>query len=134
MTDIAAIASLLSSIKTATDLAKLVSESGLTLERAEFKLKLADLVSSLADAKLELSSVQEAIQNKNREIQELKDALALQAAMVFESPSYWRIVDNGKDGPFCQQCYDANGKTIRLQSYGEGHEKYLACKTCGSTF
>ena len=49
----AAISSVLSSIKAATDIAKLVRESGLTLEKAEVKLKLAELVEKLADAKLD---------------------------------------------------------------------------------
>jgi hypothetical protein len=61
MPAIASIAAILSSIKTATDIAKFLRESDLSLQRAELKLKLADLVSALAEAKIELTEIQETL-------------------------------------------------------------------------
>ena len=52
MPDIATIAAALNSLKTATDIVKFIRESDLSIERAELKLKLADLVGALAEAKL----------------------------------------------------------------------------------
>ena len=53
MTDITAIASILGSVKTATEIEKLLENSDLTLEKAEMKLKLADLICALAEDRLE---------------------------------------------------------------------------------
>jgi hypothetical protein len=64
--DIASITSALSSIKAASDIVKLVRESGLTLEKAEVKLKLAELVEKLADAKLELVGTTEVKLRRHR--------------------------------------------------------------------
>ena len=46
----------------------------------------------------------------------LRSRLELAATMKFEDPYYWQVLPDGKDGPFCQVCYDKNGKRIRLIS------------------
>ena len=74
----------MSSIKAASDIVKLVRESGLTLEKAEVKLKLAELVEKLAAAKLELASIQDLVHEKERLISELRAALDTHAKLVFE--------------------------------------------------
>ena len=48
MPDITTIAAVLNSLKAATDIAKFLRESDLSLERAELKLKLADLAACRA--------------------------------------------------------------------------------------
>ena len=54
MADIATIAAALGSLKTATDIAKLIKDSGSSLEQAEVKLQIAELISSLAEANWKL--------------------------------------------------------------------------------
>ncbi len=58
MTDFTAIASILGSVKTATEIAKLLKNTDLSFEQAEMKLKLADIISALADARIEISEIQ----------------------------------------------------------------------------
>ena len=53
MADLATIGAALSSLKTATEIVKFIRESDVNLEKAELKLKLADLLGSLADTKME---------------------------------------------------------------------------------
>ena len=50
----ASVSVVLSSIKTSADNAKLLREKDVSVEKAETKLKLAELVGALADAKFEL--------------------------------------------------------------------------------
>ena len=57
--DIAALSALLGSLKTATDIARFIKDSDLSLEKAETKLKLAELISALADAKIEAAKIQQ---------------------------------------------------------------------------
>ena len=64
MTEISTISAILGSVKTATEIAKLIKDSYFSLEKAEMKLKLAELISALADAKIEISEIQELILQK----------------------------------------------------------------------
>ena len=57
--DLTAVSTLLGSIKTATEIAKLIKDSDVSLEKAETKLKLAELISALADAKIKVTAVQQ---------------------------------------------------------------------------
>lgn len=77
-----------------------IKDSGTSLEKAEVKLQIAELISSLADIKIELADVQGILIEK----------------------------DEGKDGPFCQQCYDNENKLIRLQGGGTSHWHCLSSK------
>ena len=129
MPDLAIITSALSSIKTAADIAKLIKDSGSSLEKAEIKLKIADLIGSLADAKMEIATIQTDLIEKDQEILELQNQLKLQKAVEWDKPYYWIVDGDTKDGPFCQQCYDKNKQLIRLQG---GGKNYWYCQTCKS--
>ncbi|MEI8594000.1 hypothetical protein [Photobacterium sp. Hal280] len=128
MIDIASLNAALGSLKTATDIAKLIKESGTSLEQAEIKMKLAELISALADAKLEVSDLKELLVSKDEEIRQLQESQDLKKHMIWEKPFYWDMRTGEKDGPFCQQCFNSDNKLIRLQTFSEGHWKCLACK------
>jgi hypothetical protein len=129
--DIPTIAAVLTSIKSATDIAKLLKDTDLSLEKAEVKLKLSDLYGTLADAKMQIADVQDLLREKDTKIRELEESLAVKAKLAYEAPYYWSVQGDKKDGPFCQQCYDAGGKLIRLQ---QGVVGSWSCKTCGKSF
>ena len=129
--DIAAIGSLLGSLKTATDIAKVIRESGNTLERAEFKLKLADLVEALADAKMEAAGVQQAILDRDELIRQLQEELKVRVNLKWEQPCYYLTNLDGAKEPYCQNCYDSSSKLARLHSDGRGH---FGCRVCKQTF
>ena len=130
--EIAAITAALSGIKSATDIAKLIKNSGVSLEAAEIKLKLADLIEALADAKIELANVKELVASKEDEIKALEARLSIQGKVVWEEPYYFLMVDDdGKDGPYCQKCYDSAKKLIRLQS--PGRNGWWQCHECKSS-
>jgi hypothetical protein len=129
--DIGAISAILGSIKTATDLARLINDSGVSLEKAEVKLNLAELISALADAKMEVATVQQALLDKDVELGRLHEQLALRGKLQWEHPYYWVTEAGEKDGPYCQQCYDNEHKLIRLSGDGRG---YWECKTCKNTY
>jgi hypothetical protein len=131
MADLTSISTVLSSIKAAADIAKLVRESGLTLEQAEYKLKLAELVEKLADAKLQIASIQDVIDERDRKIRELEEAAATRGKLSFQAPYYWLIEENGRAGPYCRQCYDSTSRLIRLTGFGNG---YWECKTCKNNY
>lgn len=129
--DFASVSAVLGSIKTATEIAKILKESNVSLEKAEFKLKLAELISSLADAKIEMSEIQQLLVEKDSEIRKLNEQISIKDKLEWEPPYYWLKKEHNKDGPFCQNCYDKNKELIRLQGDGSG---YWECKACKSTY
>jgi transposase-like protein len=131
MAELATIGAILKSVKTATEIAKMLKDSDLSLEKAEMKLKLAELVSSLADAKLEVAEIQELLLEKDKLIRDLKEAQSLKEKMTWRDPVYYLVTQNGEEGPFCPQCYDNNQKAIRIQTYERGS---WHCLTCEKTF
>ncbi|MET2849019.1 hypothetical protein ABXV23_20005 [Vibrio owensii] len=130
MADIASINALLGSIKAASDIAKLIKDSGSTLEQAEFKLQTAELISALADAKVEAADLQLELVSRNQKIQELEELLVQRESVIWEKPYYFTENEKGKDGPFCAQCYDNSDKLIRLQG---GDRGIWGCHTCNIT-
>jgi hypothetical protein len=129
--DVAAISAVLSSIRTATEIAKLIKDSDISLEKAEIKLKLAELISALADAKIEMAEIQQTLLNKDDELRKLREQFVVKENLKWENPYYWIIDEKRKDGPYCQQCYDKNHELIRLQ--GDGHG-YWECKACKNSY
>jgi len=129
--DLTAVSTLLGSIKTATEIAKLIKDSDVSLEKAETKLKLAELISALADAKIKVTEVQQALLDQDAKVRGLQEQLRLKQKLQWEKPYYWLIDGANKDGPFCQHCYDKGQELIRLQGNGEG---YWECKACKNNY
>lgn len=131
MPDLTSISAILGSIKTAADIAKLIKDSGTSLEEAEIKLKIAELIGALADAKIEVAGIQTEILKKDEVIKELNDKLNLKESVIWEKPYYWTGEGDKRDGPFCQRCYDDNQKLMRLQG---GGTNFWRCSVCSSSY
>jgi hypothetical protein len=54
--------------------------------------------------------LQEQVYDLVTENRTLKDRLTTRDQLVFRKNSYWR----GDDGPFCSQCWDGEGRLVRL--------------------
>lgn len=136
MVDLTIITSALAGIKSATEIAQHLRGANISLDKAETKLKIADLISALADAKIAIADIQGVILEKDQQITELKQAQELKSKAVFEKPYYWLEnsdkKDGPRDGPYCQQCYDNDQKLIRLQC--PNNNGYWICKTCKSEY
>jgi hypothetical protein len=135
MPDIATIAAALTSLKTATDIAKFLRESDLSLEKAELKLKLADLVGALADTKIELVEVQEALTEKDKRIAELEEAFQLKDSFVRRYDAYYATDTNGRPlgVPYCLRCWENDHK--RRQLVHEAKDwRTRVCPTCGHKY
>ncbi len=126
-----AISAILGSVKTATEIAKMLKDSDLSLEKAEMKLKLADLISALADARIETAEIQSVIAEKDERIKGLIKEQKTRENLKYEEPYYWLINNEEKEGPYCQHCFDKDKKLIRLQGYGNG---YWDCKVCDNNY
>jgi len=130
--DLSSISAVLTSIKAATDIAKLIKDSDVSLEQAESKLKFTELISALADAKIQIADIQQLIIDKDTELRLAKEQIALKENLTWERPYYWILNGSEKDGPFCQKCYDNDHKLIRLQS--GTNRGFWRCRVCSSTY
>lgn len=135
MPDITSIAAILTSIKTATDIAKLLRESDLSLERAELKLKLADIIGTLAEAKIELAEVQETLANKDKRINELEEAFQSKDNIVRHLDAFYNIDADGNPigNPFCLKCWENDHKKRQLV-YHEKDLRVRVCASCGHRY
>lgn len=127
--DLSSISTALASIKTATDIAKLFKESGVSFEKAEAKLKFAELIEALADAKIQIAEVQQFLIEKDAELREAKEQLVVKEKLHWEGPYYWLLDGTKKDGPYCQHCYDKAHTLMRLQSREKGYWECMECKS-----
>ena len=118
--DIPTIVAAAGGIKNAIDIAKFIKESGDSLGQAELKLKFADLISSLADAKMNVAEVKSVIEEKEEFIRQLQKELEIKGKIKYEAPYYWLDNEGAKDGPYCQKCYDSDKMLIRLQNIDRG--------------
>ncbi|MEZ9279544.1 hypothetical protein AB4082_07765 [Vibrio cyclitrophicus] len=137
MADIATISAVLSSVKTASDIAKLIKDSNSTLEAAEFKLHIAELLSSLADVKVELTDLQDELRAKDRKIEELTSKLQQKQNLTFDGFLYWAEFDNT---PFCTRCVEGIQQHYHLFYIEEGmlDNQYVStqwrCRVCDSSY
>ncbi len=103
------------------------------IDSAEFKLKIAELSSSLADAKLTLLDAQEELQGYEKEIRQLKDAFAFRGKLVeYHGLKYESFEDGGPKGnPFCPRCEQNSGRFYRLNEIRKDGIRWICpeCKT-----
>ncbi len=119
------------SVKSAIEIAKTLKDSADLFDKAEVKLQLAELIGSLADAKMQIAEIQESLIDSEQEKKELRKKLETKDNMIFEKSYYWKLIGEVKDGPFCQRCFDADEKLIRLQG---GNNDVWRCAQCDKTF
>jgi hypothetical protein len=138
MPDIAAISALIAGIKHATDIAKVVKEADYSLEQAETKLKMAELIGSLADVKMQAAEIKELVLEKDKRIAELeqwhsetqKYKLVELASGVF----VYRLEPHFAPGEpihyLCVSCFNKNQKSILQREHkGSGGTRYF-CPNC----
>ncbi len=130
MTDLGSISTILSSVKAATDIAKLIKDADLSLEKAEMKLQVAELISSLADAKIAVAEVNDIIKEKDDRIKELEHAFAFKSKIARYMDAYYEPNEEGipSGAPYCSNCWEASNRAIHLY-YLHPHQICTHCKT-----
>ncbi len=135
MVDLTTIGAALSSLKTATEIVKFIRESDVNLEKAELKLKLADILGSLADTKIELVELQDALIEKDKKIAELEDAFQKKDSLVRQGDAYY--VSNQDGNPtgvaYCLRCWENEYKTKQLVNLPKDRWMHI-CTSCGHTY
>lgn len=122
------VAEYVAGLKAAWDVAKALKVATDAIDDAHIKLQMAELISALADAKIE------AAENTDR-IAELERKLKSKSTLVFENGMYYKLLDDeSRDGPFCATCFDSQSKEIRLQHTPGGTFGNYNCYVCSGSF
>ncbi len=132
MPDITAISAFLASIRTATDIAGLLRKADVSLENAETKLQIAELISALADAKINASEIQDLLREKDEEIRELKEALEINVKLIRYGDAYYEKDSQGNPtgDPYCSHCWEVSHKIVHIHKVIHHNN----CPLCKNTY
>ncbi|MBT0055135.1 hypothetical protein J4H24_23175 [Vibrio alginolyticus] len=122
------VAEYVSGLKAAWDVAKALKTATDAIDDAHIKLQMAELISALADAKIEAAESAE-------KIAILENRLNAKCNFEFDGKKYFKMLpDERREGPYCPTCYDSNEKQIRLQNYPGAIGGDWRCKVCNGGF
>ncbi len=114
--EMTSITAAIASVKKATDIVAALSRRDVTLEKAELKLRLAEVVGDLAEARLSLVQASEALNDKEEEIQRLAEALRIKDSVIRHGDAYYSIDAGGAPTgePYCLHCWESAKRLCHL--------------------
>ena len=122
------VAEYITHLKVAYEVAKALKTATDSVEDANIKFQIAELISALADAKIEAA-------NNIEKVVELEKQLERKRALKYDGKKYFFDVEGSeKDGPFCQTCYDTKSQEVRLSKFDTSGEIEWYCRVCNITF
>ena len=126
---------LLTGISTALGIAKNVKDAHEALNSAELKSQMAEVISTLADAKIALSEQQTEIAAKDKAFAELRETLNVIEDTVEHDGMRYRKNEEGKPTgrPYCEPCLLDDGIAILTQRSNESGRPQK-CPRCQRLF
>jgi hypothetical protein len=105
------------------------------LDTGEYKARMAELYSALADVKMALADAQEEIKAKDDLIEELRGNFQTRANLVeYHGFKYEKFDDGSPKGiPFCPRCEQNLGRYYRL-ARADGARGDMKCPECKSDY
>lgn len=122
--DVAATVAVVSSLNQAITMLKTLKGVDDAYQVAEFKLKAAELMGLLYDAKVEMSE-------QGERIRELERRINVKASMIPRNNFYYQVKDGIEHGPYCQNCFDVKQLEVRLP-LGDG--TWITCNNCKAVY
>lgn len=128
------VAGILGSISSALSVTKELVAINKVLDEAQWKLKLAELSSALADAKVGVVELKEQLQAKDAQIVTLKKAFEFQGKCVRIHDDLYEELNGTPIGmPFCPRCSSVDGIFIKLaETLEPGHP--ARCPQCKANY
>ena len=125
----------LSAVGTAIEVAKGMRAVEKNFDAATYKIQIADLMTALSDARLELVAARDAALEKEAAFEELKSTLTRQSELVQARGGFKYLAD--ADGrprgyPVCPTCEQRDGKLVFTVQ--DGTVRKVRCPVCDSRF
>jgi hypothetical protein len=120
----------LSGLKRASEVVAALIRGDVTLEKAELKVKLADVLGELADARTAVIQAREELKDNEREMDRLRDAVRLREEVVRTGDAYFRKDASGSPSgaPFCSYCIEKDGRFFHLTDHAANRTR--VCPHC----
>ncbi len=118
----------------ALGIAKQIRDIDVSFDKADFKLKIADITERLSDVKLALLEAKSELDDKNGEIARLKTALQFRAEAVTEHDglNYWKRNDGTVDAiAFCPKCFN---RGTHIKPIRQENANFAVCSECGNEY
>lgn len=114
----------------ALEIAKKLRELDQDFKASEFKLQIAELYGNLADVKIALADAKTALQEKDREIERLKQVDDGKLKTIRIGNYNFGIGEDGKplSKAFCPACEQSNGAQIPISRGLSGHDFCPKCQ------
>jgi hypothetical protein len=134
MPDLGSVVQGLAALKQASEIVKALADTNALYEKAELKLKIAELTEAVMTARVALLEAQ-------TEIQSLKDQIgrlttAAQATVVKRDNVYFLRENDQEVGPFCPRCFEADKRRMPLTPFTPAFRTFgkYNCPQCKSTY
>jgi hypothetical protein len=106
-------------------------------DAASYKAKIAELMNSVADAKIALTDAPDEIAAKENEIARLKEGLKFREEHT--TIVRGRRYEKGSNGkpigmPFCERCDTVDGLLIRIAVTSSNYESVAICPQCKANY
>jgi len=92
-----------------------------------------ELYKKILDLQSDIQTLFEENINLRQEVSALKEQARIKAKLLYDSRLATYYLDNGTpqpDGPFCQVCWDVDGKLVRGF---QGQSGNIVCRYCATT-
>lgn len=103
-------------VKAGADLLRGVMTAEKALSEAEWKLKLADAIGLLAEARMAIVDAGDKTSELEREIARLNESLVNREKVVRFNRMYYRVGSDGmpEGEAYCSHCFEAEGRLIHV--------------------
>lgn len=119
MADGFSLAGTLQALKAANEIAKVLRSTDVSFERAEIKIKVAELADALSDARMTALDAQEEITRLQSRIKELEARNDVRSRIRLRHSMYYLAeADDKESGPYCVACFETKDRTIALGTLG----------------
>ena len=112
-------------LKTASDAIKASGKSEGLQALIELQTAMLELIQDRHRQVLEIVQLRDTIKQLEQEKQRTEH-------ITFDGASYWKTIGDRRDGPYCQVCYDKEGKLARLRVF-RGTGVNWRCNICQNT-
>ncbi len=128
------VAALISSATAALGFAKELIEVDRAVDQAQWKLKLAELTSALADLKVGALELKSEIDARDKEIVRLRDAFKFRGQTIKKHDQIYEMWEGRPVGmPFCPRCLAEDGFHMKLTSLAQPGRP-TQCPRCKSMY
>lgn len=130
------IGSALAALSASIGLVKDIKDAAFSLDSAQLKAQMAELYSSLADARMQPANINHVLRQKDEEIERLRASHALKKQLIRHRGEYYEKDAEGcpVGAPFCEYCYNRGILARKIEAARPKEGLRVYCPECQNEF